>query len=207
MSAEPPILPAMQRGILGGTFDPPHLAHLFAGEAAYRDLGLDVVTFMPAGVPWQKAGRKVSKPEHRWQMTRLALHGIDYFEPDDREIRRDGFTYTVDSLETFPASEKLTFILGADAARGISTWQRAPEVLRRARIAVVPRPGVRREDVDWALRGADYVWLETPEVWLSGTMLRERASQGRSLRFLVSDPVWQYISEHQLYADERPAAS
>jgi len=199
--SSPPILPAMQRGILGGTFDPPHLAHLFAGEAAYRDLDLDVVTFMPAGAPWQKAGRQVSSAEHRWEMTRLAVAGIEYFAADDREIRRDGFTYTADTLESFPADEALTFIVGADAARNISTWQRASEVLGRARIAVVPRPGVQRSAVDWVLRGANYVWLETPEVWLSGTMLRERASRGSSLRFLVSDAVWNYIAENDLYTE------
>ena len=197
----------MQRGILGGTFDPPHLAHLFAGEAAYRDLGLDVVTFMPAGIPWQKEGRVVSAPLHRWEMTRLAVSRADYFEADDREIQRDGFTYTIDTLESFPAEEELTFIVGADAARGLATWQRADEIIERARIAVVPRPGVRRADVDWTLRGANYTWLETPEVWLSGTMLRERAGRGRSLRFLVSDSVWFYIADHQLYALEDGADS
>jgi nicotinate-nucleotide adenylyltransferase len=189
----------MQRGILGGTFDPPHLAHLFAGEAAYRDLELDVVTFMPAGAPWQKADRSVSDAGHRWAMTRLAVEAVDYFEADDREIRRDGPTYTIDTLATFPADESITLIVGADAAGGIPTWHRADDVLRRARIAVVPRPGVARPDVDWALRGARYVWLETPEIWLSGTMLRERATRGRSLRFLLPDPVWEYIMEHGMY--------
>jgi nicotinate-nucleotide adenylyltransferase len=191
----------MRRGILGGTFDPPHLAHLFAGEAAYRDLGLDIVTFMPAGVPWQKADRRVSAAEHRWNMTRLAVDTVGYFEADDREIRRIGASYTVDTLATFSAHESVTLIVGADAARGIPTWHAADEVLRRARLAVVPRPGVARPDVDWVLRGARYDWLETPEVWLSGTMLRERASRGRSLRFLVADPVWDYITEHRLYLD------
>jgi nicotinate-nucleotide adenylyltransferase len=191
----------MQRGILGGTFDPPHLAHLFAGEAAYRDLALDIVSFIPAGVPWQKAGRSVSDAAHRWEMTRLAVEGIEYFEADDREIARDGRTYTADTLETFADDEKLTFIVGADAARGIPTWQRSDDVLERARIAVVPRPGVAREEVDWVLRGSSYTWLDTPEVWLSGTMLRERGRHGRSLRFLVPDPVWSYIAEHDLYTD------
>ena len=196
----------MQRGILGGTFDPPHLAHLFAGEAAYRDLGLDVVTFIPAGAPWQKADRRVSPAAHRWEMTRLAVADVDYFEADDREVRREGPTFTIDTLASFPDDETLTFIIGSDAARGIPTWEQAEEVVQRARIAVVPRPGTSRHEVDWALRGSDYVWLETPEVWLSGTMLRERAQHGRSLRFLVPDAVWSYIAEHQLYVDATTGA-
>jgi nicotinate-nucleotide adenylyltransferase len=194
----------MRRGILGGTFDPPHLAHLFAGEAAYRDLGLDVVTFIPAGAPWQKADRHVSPAEHRWQMTRLAVADVGYFGADDREVRREGPTFTIDTLESFPDDETLTFILGSDAARGIPTWERSDELVRRARIAVVPRPGVSRHEVDWALRGSDFVWLETPELWLSGTMLRDRAQHGRSLRFLVPDAVWDYLAEHDLYTRTTP---
>jgi len=102
-----PMLPPVRRGILGGTFDPPHLAHLVAGEAAYRELGLDVVTFLPAGRPWQKADLGVSPAADRWEMTRRAVAGVSYFAADDREVRRDGWTYTADTLATFPESEEL----------------------------------------------------------------------------------------------------
>ena len=99
----------MRRGILGGTFDPPHLAHLVAGEAAWRQLGLEVVTFIPAGAPWQKQGRQVTEAAHRWEMTRLAVAGVDYFEADDREILRRGPTYTVDTLAQFPDDDLVPF--------------------------------------------------------------------------------------------------
>ena len=194
-----PILPVVQRGILGGTFDPPHLAHLFAGEAAYRDLDLDVVTFIPAGAPWQKADQDVTGAEDRWEMVKLAVAAADYFEADDREVRRDGWTYTADTLESFDAEDDITLVLGADAARGIGSWQRSEDILRRVRVAVIPRPRVERSDVDWVLRGHRYEWLDTPELVLSGTILRERAAAGRSLRFLVPDSVWDYIQEHGLY--------
>ena len=196
-----PILPPVRRGILGGTFDPPHLAHLFAGEAAYRDLGLDVVTFIPAGAPWQKAERNVSAADHRWQMTVLAVDGIPYFEADDREVRRDGWTYTVDTLRSFPEDEDLYLIVGSDTARGIPTWQEPEEVLRRATVVVIPRPGVDRSEVEEALAGGRYVWLDTPQVRLSGTMLRRQAQAGRSIRFLVREPVWRYVEEQRIYAD------
>jgi nicotinate-nucleotide adenylyltransferase len=197
-----PILRAVRRGILGGTFDPPHLAHLFAGEAAYRDLGLDVVTFIPAGAPWQKAGRRMTSAEDRWRMTELAVAEIPYFEADDREVRREGWTYTVDTLQSFPQDEQLFLILGADAARGVSTWQSAAEVLQRATIAVIPRPGVERDEVDEALVGGDVIWLETPDVQLSGTMLRRQATAGRSIRFLVRDDVWRYVLDNRIYQPE-----
>jgi nicotinate-nucleotide adenylyltransferase len=191
----------VRRGILGGTFDPPHLAHLFAGEAAYRDLGLDVVSFIPAGAPWQKAGRRVTAADHRWNMTVLALDGIPYFEADDREVRRDGWTYTVDTLRGFPDDEELFLILGADTARGIPTWHEADEVLGRATIVVIPRPGVEPAEVQAALVGGDHVWLDTPGVRLSGTMLRRQAHAGRSIRFLVRDAVWRYVEEHGIYVE------
>ncbi len=193
------MLRGVQRGIVGGTFDPPHLAHLFAGEAAYRDLGLDLVSFIPAGAPWQKAGMEVSAAHHRWEMTRLAVAGVDYFQADDREVHRDGWTYTIDTIDSFVATDDLTLILGADAARGISTWHRAEEVVARVRLAVVPRPGVARDDVAAVLDGGNFVWIDAPELALSGTMLRARVRNGGSLRFLVPEAVWRYIVDHELY--------
>lgn len=197
-----PMLRFVRRGILGGTFDPLHLVHLFAGEAAYRDLDLDVVTFIPAGAPWQKAGRRITSPDDRWRMTILAIEGIPYFEADDREIKRDGWTYTVDTLREFPDNEDLYLILGADAARGLPTWHASDEILDRVTVAVVPRPGVEPSAVDEALRGGTVVWLDTPDVRLSGTMLRRRARAGRSIRFLVPDRVWQYVEANQIYPPE-----
>ncbi len=192
------MLPAVQRGILGGTFDPPHVAHLMAGEAAYRDLGLDVVTFLPAGAPWQKAERPVSAPEHRWEMTVRAVAGVDYFAADDREVRRPGWTYTVDTLASFPADEQLTLILGADAAAGLRSWERHGEIVDRAQVAVMERPGTDRRAVEDAV-GARVVWLDAPRVAISGTMLRARAAAGGSVRFLVREAVWEYIVTHDLY--------
>lgn len=185
------------RAIMGGTFDPPHVAHLVAGEAAYRQLGVDVVTFIPAGSPWQKAEDGVSAAEHRWAMTALAVEGVHYFEADDREVRRDGWTYTIETLEGF-GDEELVLVLGADAAAALSTWVRGDEVLKRAAIAVVPRPGTDLAAVEAALVGP-FTWLDVPLLDVSGTMLRQRSRSGGSIRFLVRDAVWQYVVEHDLY--------
>ncbi len=130
----------MKRGLLGGTFDPPHIVHLLAGELAARQLGLDVVTFLPAGDPWQKGDREITGSGHRWEMVSRSVAGVEYFEADDREIRRQGPTYTIDTLEEFGGDE-LFLILGSDAAAAIPTWHRAQEVLDRVSLAVLPRPG------------------------------------------------------------------
>lgn len=188
----------MRRGILGGTFDPPHWAHLVAGEAAYRELGLDIVTFIPAGAPWQKAEREVSPAGHRWTMTSLAVEGVDYFEADDREVQRDGWTYTVDTLEEF-AGDEVALILGADAAAGLGSWHRVDDFMDRVVVAVMPRPGVERAAVE--ATGATVRWLDVPQLAISGTMLRGRRSAGRSIRFFVREPVYAYIEENGLYLE------
>lgn len=188
----------MHLALLGGTFDPPHIAHLVAAETAYRSLGIDVVTFLPAGRPWQKAGQEVTGADHRWAMTLLAIEGVDYFSADDREVRRDGWTYTIETLEAFE-NHDVWLVLGADAAAGIPSWHRGEEVLDRARIAVAPRPGVDRRRVDEALAPGRFRWLEMPEMPVSGTDIRAHAARGGSIRFLVTEAVWRYAGEHGLY--------
>jgi nicotinate-nucleotide adenylyltransferase len=142
----------------------------------------------------------VSSVEDRWNMTVLALEGIPYFEADDREVRGDGWTYTAETLRTFPDDEDLFLIVGADTARGIPTWHDADTVLERVTTVVIPRPGVDRADVDATLAGSSFEWLDTPDVRLSGTMLRRQAASGRSIRFLVREAVWRYVEDNQTYA-------
>lgn len=190
-------------GLLGGTFDPPHIAHLLAGEVAYRQLGLDRVLFVPAGSPWQKADKAVSEAERRWRMTELATEGVDYFEPDDREVHRRGLTYTVDTLATFPHGEEIWLILGADAARGLPTWERAEEVMSRTRLAILPRPGVDPQEVEDAIGAA--VWLDMAPVAISGTDIRQRVATGVGYRFMVIETVYEYIEAEQLYLPSGPS--
>lgn len=158
---------------------------------------------MPAGAPWQKAGRRVSAPKHRWEMTRLAVAGVDYFRPDDREVHRDGWTYTADTLATFTDDVEITLILGADSARNLSTWHRADEVLSRVTLAVAPRPGVGRAEVEESVRSAvEMVWLDMVSLDVSGTVIRHRVARGKPSRFLVREAVWRYFMAQGLYADD-----
>ena len=193
----------MRRGILGGTFDPVHLGHLVAAAAARHQLELDEVRFIPAGDPWQKAWREVTPAAHRAAMTRLAVEEAAGFELDEREVARPGSTYTADTLAEFDRGDELILILGADAAAGLATWDRAHEVVRRARIAVAPRPGTTQSTVEEALdqlgSGEAAFWLDMPDLDVSGTDIRLRAAQDRPFRFLVPDPVWRYVLRHGLY--------
>ena len=197
--------PKMVRiGIIGGTFDPPHIAHMVVAETAFRQLDLDTVWFVPAGHPWQKSGRSVTPTRHRWGMTVATTSDVPYFEADDREIRRSGSTYTIDTLTGMAAGTPF-LILGADAAAGLPSWHRADEVIEQARIVVAPRPGTERDSVERAV-GRHVDWLDVPRLHLSGTELRRLAAEGRSLRFLVREPVRHYIDLHGLYRNPPAAA-
>lgn len=198
----------MRIGILGGTFDPPHIAHMAVAEAACRQLGLDLVKFIPAGAPWQKEGGGVTPARRRWEMTEAAVSGAPCLEADDREVARPGYTYTIDTLAELAAEDRAgggageppVLILGADAASRLPSWRRADEVLASARIAAAPRPGTPREAVEEAVAGrAEVVWLDVPFLDISGTDLRRRAAAGGSLRFLVPPPVLDYIERNRLY--------
>ena len=191
------MLCAVRRGILGGTFDPFHVVHLMAGEAARHMLDLDVITYITAGDPYQKHGIPIADKDHRWAMTVLGIEGIGYFEADDREVKRTGPSYMIDTLDTFDEDEDIYLILGADAAVGLPSWHRWQDVVERTTVTVISRPGVAEEEV--AATGAPYNWLDTPGIPISSTMLRARAEAGRSIRFFVPDAVWRYVEENRLY--------
>jgi nicotinate-nucleotide adenylyltransferase len=189
----------VRTGILGGTFDPVHIAHLHAGETALHQARLDRVLFMPAGDPWQKAARPVTDARRRLEMVRLAVDGVPGFEVDEREVLREGPTYTADTLAGFPDEEELFLILGADSALGIESWQRYEEVLDRVTLLVAPRPGFDPDEV--LAMVPDAVFLNMAPLGVRGTEIRAMAGEGRPFRFLVTDPVYRYIGQQNLYTD------
>lgn len=189
----------MRTGILGGTFDPIHIAHLHAAQTALHQAGLDRVLIMPAGDPWQKSDHQLTPARHRLEMARLAVEGVGGLEVDDREIDRDGPTYTIDTLRTFPEDEEIHLVMGADTALGIMSWKRPDELRRRATLLVVPRPGVDSTVVGEMLPEA--VFLDMAVLEISGTEIRDMARRGAPFRFLVPEPVYDYITAHDLYAE------
>jgi nicotinate-nucleotide adenylyltransferase len=190
----------VRTGILGGTFDPIHIAHLHAGECALAQAELDRVLFIPAGSPWQKQGAPMSPGHHRFEMVRLALDGVDGLEADPREVVRDGPTYTVDTIASFPDDEELFLILGADAALRLPTWHRVDEVLERVTVLVVPRPGTSLADAESVV--PEFRVLDMGVLDVSATTIRRLAAAGEPFRFLVTAPVFDYIVENDLYTEQ-----
>ena len=191
-------------GLLGGTFDPPHLGHLVLGECARVQLGLDRVYFMPAGDPWRKAGRGVSSATHRLAMTHLAIADNPDFHLDEREIERIGPTYTVDTLREMHAQglDEVVLILGSDALADMPAWREADVITALARLAVAPK-GADESEQAWlaaqaGLREAP-IPIDMPPLPVSSTLVRDRVRLGVPIRYLVPEAVEAYIDLHGLY--------
>ena len=196
----------MRLGVLGGTFDPAHIGHQVLAEQAREQLGLDRVLWVPAGDPWRKGGAAVTAAEHRLAMARLAIAGNEAFEVITTELDRPGPTYTVDTLNELHdeyAAEELIFLLGLDALFDLPNWHRPAELIRLAVLGVARRGDQRHEadELERLLPGLSgrVRWVEMPRLDVSGTELRRRAAEGRTLRYLVPPEVEAYIQEHHLY--------
>jgi nicotinate-nucleotide adenylyltransferase len=207
--------PRRRIGILGGTFDPPHVAHLAIAEEAREALGLERVVFVPAGQPWQKAARAVTPGPIRLAMVERAIAGNPAFAVDRSEVDRPGPTYTVDTLADLAAREsagtELWFILSAEALAGLATWRDPDRVVALAHLCAVPRGG-SADDAAAAFRArfpaaaARLVVLDRPRLDLSSTEIRERVRAGRSIRYLVPDGVVDLVRQYALYRPEPAAA-
>jgi nicotinate-nucleotide adenylyltransferase len=186
--------------VLGGTFDPIHVAHLAAAVEARHALALDRVLFVVANLPWQKRDRQVSAAEDRFAMVAAALEGVEGIEASRVELDRGGESYTVDTLRELHAQDpgvELFLLIGADAARELHTWKRVDEVRTLATLGVWRRQGVDVPDLEpeWRVAHVDVPCLE-----LSSTELRARAAAGHPLDWLVPAPAVRLIRERGLYA-------
>ena len=182
-------------GILGGTFDPVHNAHLAMARAALEELKLDKILFMPTGAPRYRTPA-VASSEHRLAMLRLALADNPSFEIDARELAPGASGYTVDTLKELRLELgghlPLWLLMGADQYAKLDTWHRPEDVKRLARIAVFARPGV-------ALKGNVPVIPMEP-MPVSASEIRARAARGEDIAELVPPAVASYVARHRLYA-------
>jgi nicotinate-nucleotide adenylyltransferase len=196
----------MRIGILGGTFNPPHLGHLVAAQEAYRELDLDQVMLIPAGIPPHKPVDDEPGPEHRLELCRLAVREDERFTVSDLELRRDGPSFTVDTLKLLRSqspSDDLYLILGGDIAAGLPKWHEPERVLELATVAIAKRRGTAKAAVDDALaqlKGGERArFFQMPRIEISSTMVRRRVRAGQPIRYFVPDGVMHYIERHGLY--------
>jgi len=187
----------MLRGLFGGSFDPVHRGHLIVARSAAEQLGLEVVHFVPAAVQPFKAGRDLAPATDRLAMLRLALAGEEGLLLDDREVRRSGVSYTIDTLEEMRAEfplDQLSLLVGADAIREFSAWREASRIPRLAQVTILTRPGS-----EIVPGGLPFAVVEVPAVDISATDIRRRVQAGEPIDGLVPEGVAAYIVTHGLY--------
>ncbi len=182
--------------ILGGTFDPPHIGHLVLAEFAWQQFGGRVL-FVPAGDPWRKAETAVTGAEHRLAMTELATNPNSQFVVDTREVRREGPTYTIDTIEALRGEghNDIILLLGSDALRDMGHWKEPARIRELATLAVAARQGGTVPGEPGVLA------LHMPAIDVSSTDIRERVGEGKSIRYLVPDAVRDYIRFYGLYSN------
>ncbi len=199
-------MPRPRIGVLGGTFDPPHLGHLIIATEFLFALRLDQVLFVPAGRPPHKTGRIISSDDDRLAMVRLATAGVPGFAVSTIDIERGGVSYTADLLEFLRAERPdhdFFFLMGEDSLRDLPTWHDPNRICRLAEIGVARRPGVR---VDLATtldalpdcRGRLH-FVSPPAIGISSSELRRRVRDGEPIAFQVPAAVERYIRERGLY--------
>ena len=212
-------------GLLGGTFNPIHHGHLRAGEETAELMGLDQVAFIPAARPPHKKPHPTVDFHHRLAMTRLACADNAAFTVSDLEGRRDGPSYTVQTLRQLHQEQgpglELYFITGLDAFLDIHSWKNHPELFQLAAFVVITRPGSDPDRLGPYLRNTvapAYQWNREKQAFLrpdslpvyfrtitgldiSSTDLRQRLARRLSVRYLVPEPVREYIMDNDLYTD------
>jgi len=195
-------------GIMGGTFDPVHYGHLVAAEGARHHFSLDVVIFVPAARPPHKGIRIITDPMHRLNMTVLATGSNPNFEVSDLEIKRQGPSYTIETVSYFHRSwpdSQIYFITGADAVLEILTWHRVRELLDLCYFIAATRPGYRLENLSETLKGlpARYIEkiavMEVPALAISSTDIRDRVGSGKPIKYLLPEEVENYINHKGIY--------
>ncbi|RYD03443.1 hypothetical protein N752_19890 [Desulforamulus aquiferis] len=193
---------------MGGTFDPIHYGHLVVAEEVRHQFGLEKVIFIPAARPPHKTAKEISKPHHRVNMARMATATNKYFEVSTIELEREGPSYTIDTvvaIQEIYDVDKVYFITGADAVLEILTWKEAERLLSICNFVAATRPGYDLNKLAENLKPLpkdvfkNIIPLEVPALSISSTDIRNRVREGRSIKYLLPEPVEEYIRNNNIY--------
>ena len=198
-------------GILGGTFDPVHMAHVALGRAAVTEAGLSKLIIMPAYIQPFKLGKRVTDDEHRLAMARLAFEEIENAEISTLETDRMRVSYTYDTLaelkESYPEDE-IFFITGTDSFISVDTWYKGIDLLHNFSFIVSARPGCRETELNAKIleykekHGTNIIKLTSVMPDISSSAIRKKYKEGQPVTGLVPEKVERYITEHGLYQSD-----
>jgi len=187
--------------LFGGTFDPPHIGHLLIAQTVCEAEGFDKVVFIPAN---RSPNKKVATlQKDRVDMLELAVEGNPNFEISDLEIRRGGVSYTIDTLRAFKdelvdENDEISYLIGSDSLLDFKNWKEPKEIIEKSNVIVAIRPGFRPSDIPtWLLHGIHFANI--PRFEISSSTIRKRWSEDKTIRYMVTLPVWEYINKHKLY--------
>tara|TARA_B100000575_G_scaffold282498_1_gene274261 strand:+ start:222 stop:800 length:579 start_codon:yes stop_codon:yes gene_type:complete len=188
--------------IFGGTFDPPHIGHLLVAQTVCEEEKFDKILFMPANKPPHK--NNITRVEDRLAMLRFAIEGNPNFQISDMEIKRGGVSYTIDTLKDMKSSvlkeeDDLFYLIGSDSLLELSQWKEPEEILKNCNVVVAIRPGFRPSDIPaWILHKIQFANI--PRFEISSSNIRARWRENKTIRYMVTLPVWEYINQNKLYA-------
>ena len=188
--------------LFGGTFDPPHIGHLLIAQTVCEADDFDKILFIPANKPPHK---KVNTSlEDRLAMLNIAVEGNPNFEISDVEIRRGGISYTIDTVkmvkeEIDRENDEIFYLIGSDSLMDFRNWKDPRGILDECKVVVAIRPGFRPSDIPaWILHRIQFANI--PRFEISSTNIRHRWVENKTIRYMVTLPVWEYINEHNLYS-------
>ena len=189
-------------GIFGGTFNPPHIGHLIVAEEVRQQFSLHKIVFVPSARPPHKTHVPVVDSQHRFIMTQLAVNKNPNFEVSDKEMTRDGTSYTIDTIKEFKnmygSSVDIFFIMGGDSIFEINTWKKPEELLGLCTVIVTTRPGFDLSKIDNRFQGK-IIFADVSHIDISSTEIRRRVQEGESITYLVPKEVEEYIQKKKLY--------
>lgn len=193
----------MKTCLFGGTFDPPHFGHLIVAQTIFEAEHFDKIVFVPAHIPPHKKERKISSVALRLEMLKIATKDNPNFEISDIELKRGGISYSLETIHTYKEQtgldrEDLYYLIGSDSLKQFQTWQNPKAILEECQLIVAIRPGFRPSDIpNWIL--AKVQFANIPRIEISSTQIRARWVEGKTIRYMVTQPVWTYINKHNLY--------
>ncbi len=193
----------MKTCIFGGTFDPPHIGHLLVAQTIFEAEHFDKIIFVPANIPPHKNGIKITPVNLRLDMLNIAVKDNPNFEISDIEIRRGGVSYSLDSIVSLKNQHHLDkkntfFLIGSDTLKQFHTWYKPQNILEECTVIVAIRPGFRPSDIPtWILKNIQFANI--PRIEISSSQIRKRWLEDKTIRYMVTQPVWEFINKHNLY--------
>lgn len=193
----------MKTCLFGGTFDPPHFGHLIVAQTIFEAEHFDRIVFIPAHIPPHKIDRKISSVNLRLEMLKIATKDNPNFIISDIELKRGGISYSLETIraykkETNISRDDLYYLIGSDSLKQFHTWGNPKRILEECQLIVAIRPGFRPSDIpSWIL--AKVQFANIPRIEIASTQIRERWLEDKTIRYMVTQPVWEFINKHDMY--------